>query len=209
MSMMTGRWKAMKIVGSRMQDRRSRMVTSLGRFRRDRSGLAAVEFVMILPMMLLLFLGMVEVFDAVALKRKVTITASTLSDLISRAPSVDDPDFTNSFAAGGAILSPYPSTPLKATISQIYVDDKKVARVVWSKGWAKGGPTTGRATGIVDIPEDLKRVNRYLIWGEVEYLYTPTVPYLLGQGITLSERQFFEPRFSDCVLYKTKTCPKS
>ena len=49
------------------------------------SGFAAVEFAMILPILLVLFFGTVEISNAVAVYRKVTLMAHTLSDLTSQS----------------------------------------------------------------------------------------------------------------------------
>jgi len=51
----------------------------------DRSGIAATEFAVIVPVMLLMFFGLVEFSSGVAADRKVTLVARTLSDL-----SIDD-----------------------------------------------------------------------------------------------------------------------
>ena len=57
-----------------------RFAARLDRFAAERRGLAAVEFAMLLPMMMTLFLGSVEVTTGVAIQRKVTLTAHALAD---------------------------------------------------------------------------------------------------------------------------------
>ena len=56
----------------------------------DRRGLAAIEFAMIVPIMLVMFFGTVELSSGVAVDRKVTLVARTLSDLTSQSSSVAD-----------------------------------------------------------------------------------------------------------------------
>src|SRR6476620_8022500 len=60
---------------------------SVRRFRDDRRGLAATEFAIVVPLMLVMFFGTVEFSSAVAIDRKVTLMARTLSDLTSQTPS--------------------------------------------------------------------------------------------------------------------------
>src|ERR1700726_3230086 len=79
---------------------------------RDRSGIAATEFAVIVPLMLVMFFGTVEFSSGVAVDRKVTLVARTLSDLTSQSLSVATTDLSNFFAAGTAILTPYPATPI-------------------------------------------------------------------------------------------------
>ena len=72
-------------------DHTARIVESfkrkLGGLAGDKSGIAAVEFAMLLPLMLSLWLGAVELSQGIAADRKVTLTARTVSDLVSQVTS--------------------------------------------------------------------------------------------------------------------------
>ena len=65
----------------------------LARLCRDRRGVSAVEFAMVAPLMIALYLGCVEISDGVAVDRKVTLTAARArqprraSDAPSPAPT--------------------------------------------------------------------------------------------------------------------------
>src|SRR5258707_11859440 len=89
---------------------------------RDRNGLAATEFAVIVPVMLVMFFGTVEFSSAVAVNRKISMVTQQLADLASRYTTVNDTDMTNFGIIGDAMLTPYPSTPLQATITEIYID---------------------------------------------------------------------------------------
>jgi Flp pilus assembly protein TadG len=171
----------------------------------DRSGLAAIEFAMIVPIMLLLFFGTDEFSSGVAVNRKVTLMARTLSDLTSQNISVTDAQFTNFFNASKAIMTPYPSAPVNSTISELYIDPTtKVARVQWSKGGAPRGVGT-----TVTIPTALQVGGSYLIFSEVSYVFTPTIGYVLKSSITLRDYTYTRPRQSLCVMYGTTVCTTS
>lgn len=182
-------------------------------FARDRSGLAAVEFAMIVPLMLVLFLGMVEFSTGVAVDRKVTLVARTLSDLTSQTTSsVDDAALTTYFAASASILTPYDVTPVNPTISEIYVDKNGVAKIQWSKsatvGSSGGSPVvTLQASGhnagdVVSIPSSIAIPDSWLIWSEVNYNYKPGFRYMISSaGITLHDESYTRPRYTPCVDY--------
>jgi Flp pilus assembly protein TadG len=201
------RLTAMKI---KSLDRLTGLRASWARLAPDTSGLAAVEFALIVPLMLVMFFGTIEISSGVAVDRKVTMVAQTLSDLTSRYTSVNDTDMTNFQAIGDAMMTPYSKTPLKATITQIYIDPSSgVARAQWSKG------DTVRSVGsTVPVPAALIGknstgqiiANQYLIFSEVSYLYTPAVGYVMGiAGVTLTDQTYTRPRQSTCVFYSPDT----
>lgn len=174
--------------------------SSLG-FLADSRAIAATEFAVIMPLMLVMFFGTVEFSSAVAVDRKVTLMARTLSDLTSQSTSVGDADMTNFFAASTGVMTPYDPSPVSATISELYVDPTTLnARVQWSKG---AGPRT--AGSIVAIPSTLAVAGTYLIFSEVSYTYTPSVKFVLKTGITLNDVSYTRPRQSLCVYYSPST----
>lgn len=187
------------------------------RFGVDCSGLAAVEFAFIVPLMLVMFFGTVELSSGVAVDRKVTLVARTLSDLTSQSTTVTDTDLKNFFAASYGILTPYSLTPANATISEIYVNSSNVAKIQWSKAASvsqSGSTVTSTLSSsshsqgdTVAIPAALAVAGTYLIWSEFSYLYTPAVGYVMSKaGVTLADTSFTRPRQSTCVMYNTTVC---
>ena len=180
---------------------------------RDQSGIAATEFAVIVPIMLVMFFGTVEFSSGLAVDRKVTLVARTLSDLTSQSPAaVDDSYLKNVFTASIAILAPYSATPTQATLSEIYVDSNKIAKIQWSKaatiasGATQATLTTSshNAGDTIAIPSGLLVKQTYLILSEVRYLYTPTVGYVMGKaGVTLTDVAYTRPRQTTCVTYNS------
>ena len=193
----------------------------------DRRGVAAIEFAMIVPIMLVLFFGTVEFSSAIAVDRKVTLIARTLSDVTSQSTSVANTDLSNFFNSGCAIMYPYagppPCTqtnnPMTAVISELYVDPTTLkAKVIWSVPYQGGVALTAGALppGLV-VPPALLVSGTYLILSQVGFTYTPAVAYgmLPNAGITLKDVAYTRPRQSACVIYPTPTsgvlspCPTS
>jgi Flp pilus assembly protein TadG len=154
---------------------------------------------MIIPIMAAMLIGTNEFAAGVAVDRKVTIMARTLSDLTSQNTGVTDAQLTNFFNAGKGIMTPYPSTPVEGTITELFIHPTTLkARVQWSKGIAP------RNKGdIVEIPDALKIAGTYLIYSEVKYKYVPSVAWFINKvdGIALSDISFTRPRQSLCVVY--------
>jgi len=175
-----------------------------GRLMRDVRGLAAVEFAVILPVALMLFIGMISVSTGVAVNRKVIILTRTLSDLISQAQTITSVDLSNAFNISAAVMAPYPSGPVQAKISQVYVDKDGVAKVKWGAS----SNATARSCGDVVtslVPPGIRIAGTYLIMSEVNYDYVPVVG-MTGGALTpptfhLNDRTFTRPRQTDSVSY--------
>jgi Flp pilus assembly protein TadG len=166
---------------------------------KNTSGLAAVEFAMILPIMLVLFFGTVEMSNGVAVYRKVTLMAHTLSDLTSQSVEVQSTtDLPNFFAASTGVMMPFSAASISQTITEIWVNPSGQARVQWSNGSVPLTP----ATTFPNLPANLAVPNSYVIFSQVSYVYTPAVGYVMSKaGVTLSDFAYTRPRQFTCVLY--------
>ena len=188
----------------------------------DRSGLAAVEFAMVFPIMVVLYFGVVEFSSAIAVDRKATQVARTLSDLTSQSVSVADADLISFGQAAKAIMTPYPAQPLISSITEVYVDKATgVTRAQWSRGLTIG--PTGDVTisagphnpgDVVVLPTSLAVAKgTYVIWSKVNYTYTPAIGYMMSKtGVPFSDAAFTRPRLVLCVIYPTggsSTCPET
>jgi Flp pilus assembly protein TadG len=181
----------------------------------DRGGVAAIEFAMIVPIMLVLFFGTVEFSSAVAVDRKVSLTARALSDLTSQSNSVADTDLANFFAATCGIMYPYAGSPCtssnnptKAVISELYVDPSTLqARVQWSRSY-QGGVARAVDSIVTTVPPALLVGGTWLIFSEVSFRYTPAVGYVMAKaGINLSDVAYTRPRVNNCVYYSSVAPP--
>ncbi len=168
----------------------------LVRLGRDQRGVSAVEFAMLLPLMLTLYLGTVEISQAVGIDRKVTLTTRTVADLASQVTTINNADMTNLLNASSAVIMPYDATKLKVTVSQVDIDANGNAKVKWSDTLGGSAHAAGLA---VTLPAALNVVNTSLIWSEVAYTYTPTIGYVVTGSLNLSDQIYMAPRLSSTV----------
>ena len=104
----------------------------LVRLAKDERGVSAVEFAMLLPLMMTLFFGGVEVSQGVSIDRKVTLTARTVTDLVSQVASINNAGMNGVLQAATAVLSPYPTNNAKVTVSVLKIDANSKVTVDWS-----------------------------------------------------------------------------
>jgi Flp pilus assembly protein TadG len=183
-----------------LQFLRQRMARCL----RDERGISAVEFALLLPLMVMLYLGGVEVSQGLTIDRKVTLVARTVADLAAQVSSISNAEMTDILNASASVLAPYSTDNAKVTVSQVCIDGNGKATVNWSN--TKNG--TARAQGsVVTLPAALNEAGKPLIWGEVSYAYKPVIGYVITGTMTLTDQIYMRPRQSDSVTYSSVACP--
>jgi Flp pilus assembly protein TadG len=165
-------------------------------FARDRDGVSAIEFALIAPLMITLYLGGVEVTQAVAVDRKTTLIAHTVADLVAQVASVTNADMQDVLNASAAVAAPYVVSNLKVTVSSVVIDANGKATIAWSD--TLNG--TARAVGsVIALPSALAVANTSLIWGEVTYAYKPMVGWVITGTLNLGDQIYMRPRVANTV----------
>jgi len=159
----------------------------------DRRGVSAVEFALILPLMVGLYLGGVEATEAISADRKVTLTAGALANLAAQATTLSTTDMTNILNASASVMYPYSTSNMTAVISCLSIDANKKVTVSWSQ--TLNG--TARAIGsTVTLNSDLAIPKTQLLLSEVTYNYTPAIGYVITGTLALSDKMYMAPRIS-------------
>jgi Flp pilus assembly protein TadG len=122
----------------------------LRRFHKNKRGVAAVEFALLLPVMITLFFGVVEISLMLNTRAAVNNVASITADLVAQRNVMSGSDMTNTFNAAGVLL--YPNPPAKATIEVYSITDNGTAKgkVAWSCQMVNSQIGTGPTT----VPKD-------------------------------------------------------
>jgi Flp pilus assembly protein TadG len=168
----------------------------LSDFAKDKRGVSAVEFAMLLPLMLTLYLGGVEVSQGISIDRKVTLTARTVADLVAQVASIDSAGVNAALGAATAVMAPYPDSNAKVTVSVVDIDANGNAKIKWSS--TKNG--NARAVGSsVTIPSALNVPSTSLVWGEASYDYQPSIGYVVTGNMNLTDQIFMRPRLSETI----------
>jgi len=169
---------------------------TLGRFVADQRGVSALEFALLMPLMITLYLGGVEISQAVSADRKATLVSHTIGDLVAQSSDIVDADMTNILNAASSVAYPFAVANLTVTVSSVCIDANGVATVAWSdtlNGTIRAGTVTS------SIPSALLTANTSLIWGEATYNYRPTIGWTITGTLTLRDKIFLRPRLSSSV----------
>jgi Flp pilus assembly protein TadG len=161
----------------------------------NEGGLAAVEFALLLPVMITLFFGVFEVSMALGCRADVTNVASTAADLIAQESTVTGPDFTNVFSAVNAILYPYDNTVAKIIITSINYDTSTNSLTSGKVAWSCAKNTTVHSTGTtITLPSGLMTANGSVIMSEITYSYTSPTTKVITGPISMVNTFYTKPR---------------
>ncbi|WP_322186173.1 TadE/TadG family type IV pilus assembly protein [Fulvimarina sp. 2208YS6-2-32] len=180
------------------------MRRAIGAFARARDGAVAIEFVLVLPILVLLYLGAFEGSKLFEVSRKANTATETIGDLVGRTRSVTLRELNNIFDVARAIISPFDPGELDVQISAISIDPQGKATVDWSRkrsgagtqsmpGLAKGSPYA--------LPPDLKATgNLFYIIVDTRYSYhSPLIHSVIASSLDIDMTYGIVPRLSSIV----------
>lgn len=169
-------------------------------FRRDERGLAAIEFALIAPVMILLYFGMVELCQGFLASKRAGHSASMVADLVSQTADVTPAQLEDVFAIGALIMKPYSSGPLKIRVSSVTRDSRGVDKVDWVRGDDILGKPLRKNDVVTTIPAGLIENGESLIMSETTYDYRSSFGPGVD-GLTKFEHNYYlRPRISEKVV---------
>lgn len=140
----------------------------LARLRRlasDRRGVGAVEFALIAPLLLSLYITAFEVTIGLSISKRVTRSASTIADLVTRETAVDKTTLATMKDVAKSLFAPYSANALKVKVTGVTLDATGKATVAWS--WDDTGGRPYVVGSDVSVPADMQVANSFLVHSEV------------------------------------------
>lgn len=175
------------------------------RFLADKKGVAAVEFALSLPLMLILMIGSAETTEALNYKRKVDQLAISVADLVSQAESITRNELSDVMLASSLIMAPFQTTDLDVIVASVEFDQRGQAKVDWSYDKNGGTPWPKGTPPPLAIPRGMNSPNTTLIVGKVDGTYIPTFAEMAqnlmprATRIEMDGLYYVRPRFSTAV----------
>jgi Flp pilus assembly protein TadG len=175
----------------------------------DRQGVAAIEFALVVPLMLAMCLVTWELALAIDTSRKVGRAGSTIGDLIAQQPKMSLSELEGIATMGGGIIQPYNRSDPTIVVTAIEIAEEEGeprSNVVWSYKYGSGelgkDPT--------DIPERLRTPGSFLIRVDSTLDYLPVITFegankgAVGLGASrpvyeMAETYFLRPRVSQSI----------
>lgn len=176
-------------------------IRRFGRILGDEQGIAALEFALVLPVMVLLLMGMVEVRGAVEAYGKALSATQTVADLTSRADSQTTATMNMITSAAQRVLDPLPSGAdrLGIRVVSIGIATNGTPTQLWSysSGGSTDAPNLESARGLANPGESVVMVS-------LSYTHLPLVNDIIGT-ITTHETAWSRPRLVRLIPYNGST----
>lgn len=157
-------------------------------------GVAAVEFALLAPILLLVYFGSVDLSQGIEADRKLAYVTHTLGDMAAQTTGeVSAADIEGLMGIADTVLRPFdPSrVSLRITVADVASDGSYSLHAPVTRGGAASA-----CSGTVTIPDSMRDLARghSVIITEGCYPYKPVVGYVLDTDVPLYKRNFHLPR---------------
>ena len=191
-------------------------------FVRREDGVAIVEFALIVPVLLLIYFGAVEITSVMRNVRKVDILSRTIGDTLSQRTMPTADEVNDVFQVAPIVLAPFDSRGVQMTVSAVGVvgDGETGPLQVCSSVAAAGSPV--RAPGSpapVAVTDNLQPKGTRLLLVEISAPYKPVTGSSLfrdgGPGFVITRKTLWPVRYGrryasmspEVVLGNGASCP--
>lgn len=170
----------------------------LRRLIRNEEGVASVEFVFILPLLLLMYFGIAEVTQAFLADKRVTHVASAVGDLVAQSNSLSNAQIDDIYDIGADLMRPLPEADLAIRVTNVRIDNNGAPQVQWTSGRNASGMAAFAAADAV--PQNLRTAGQVIIVCETSYTYESPLDYVLKDPIVIRRSMRFSPRENNVFL---------
>lgn len=175
----------------------------LARLRRlatDRRGVGAVEFALIAPLLISLYITSVEITIGLSVSKRVTRSANAIADLVTQQTSVDKTFLATTKDVTDSLFFPYVPDELSIKITGVKLDANGNPTVAWS--WNGTNTPPYQVGSSVDVPLKMRAPNSFLVRSEVSVSHD-LLMFMTGalppsvQKITIAREYFYRQRLGN------------
>lgn len=172
-----------------------RFLTSLAaHWWQSREGTAAVEFVLVFPIMLIMLIGVDELGTGIMINQKCIAASQMVADLIARNKTITQAQLDDYITAGRLSLDPYSTATLGFDIVSIQYDSNDAPQQVW-RYTTNMQPNDHGMTGAAGLGVSGDGV----VAVTVHYYYTPPFSGVVVHDIPMEEIAYIRGRSSAVV----------
>ena len=167
-------------------------------FRRDERGVIAVEFALILPVMVALLFGAVTCTDLARASIKSWNAAQSIADMISQQANLTKAEMMDFCAGGKLSLAPLSGT-VTFTAASVTTSASGTTAIDWQDVTSCGGTTMADALAVAK--PYVANAKDSVIVVRVTYVHTFPASYLLPPTFTMTRTAYARPRAGTTVTH--------
>lgn len=174
----------------------AKLMHSIQRFTSDIRGIAAIEFALVVPVMLVLLTGIIEISNLASAQRRVVEAAHAAADLIAQGSDFSSTDLSDILAASRYVMTPFDDSNMTIGVASVRFDSDGDAYEDWTYAY-NGGSVASSTT----LANGMGEAGGSVILVSVTYSYTPLLSAIISTTYTLSETAYVRPRNLSYVGY--------
>lgn len=171
----------------------------LKQFGQDRQGLAAIEFALLAPIMILIYFGMTEFSQAYMANRRANHVAAIVADLVAQGEVTSRADIALTAEIGDLVIAPFSAETLSTRITSVTLDGDDNAIIDWSRAHGTGLTALVKGAQFTDLPTGMITEGQSLIVGESHYVYSSRLSTVIKQPMVFTRTYYLRPRSVDMI----------
>ncbi len=176
----------------------------------NRRGVAALEFALVVPLLMAMYFVTMEVSQAIEANKKVSRIADMVADLVTQQQEIHKSELEAIMRIGESTIQPYNRSQPSITVTAIKVTDEATPKVevVWSRKLVNGTFSEAELPGsVTSVPTALKIKGSFLVRAVSTLSYEPVITWAASSkptlglasafdGISMQETYYLRPRMS-------------
>lgn len=162
-------------------------------FKASKDGLAAVEFALVSPLLVTMFLGFSALAQGQQVSGRVAQISATVGDIIAQSPVIAAGQIDGAMLAGQVLLGKNDNS-LRIEVLGIEVLANGRAYVRWARGL--NTPSLPARNSRYNLPQDLTQQAGYFVMSRASLEHSPTVGGAIISPYTIVYTNYYAPRSS-------------
>lgn len=190
-----------------------RLASIIRAWQRDSDGVAAVEFALIAPILIIMLLGVFEMGRAYSAHRRFLSASYMVGDLVAREKELTTDGLRGIYNLAPTVMGSYATDSASLSVEVLPVQiqassPNEVRSYATPERFNKSLPTCGVQVVSDDVKDVLKSATQGLIVVTSTYQYKPLFAQSVVGSMTWTNVSTFAPR-QQCVSFGTGTSAKS
>lgn len=177
-----------------MTPKNSGLLKFLRKIAKDQTGAAAIEFVLVIPIFITIYIGVAEVANIYSANRKANQVASDISGLIAQETSINTLEMSKIVDFAEESMSPYDTDEIGLSIIGVKNDASGSSTLAWKKSF----PGENTAAPAATIPSDIANTQGdFVVVTKLNFQQEPYTHFIFRNTFTHSTAAYARARLTE------------